>query len=82
MVDTSQETAVQTVNMPQGTGVIAQANQLLSNVRQMTSQPSFQRSMTPIVDVRLMLFVLLFYLYIHSMQLQQQLPCVMKFIEL
>jgi len=45
MVDTSQETAVQTVTRSQGTGIISQANQLLSNVRQVTSQPSFQRSL-------------------------------------
>ncbi len=66
MVDTSQETAVQTVNTPQGTGVISQANQLLSNVRQMTSQPSFQRSMPAIVAVGVMFFGLLFYLYMQQ----------------
>ena len=45
MVDTSQETAVQTVTQSQATGLTSQANRLLSNVRQITSQPSFQRSL-------------------------------------
>ena len=66
MVDTSQETAVQTVTRSQGTGIISQANQLLSNVRQVTSQPSFQRSLPAIVAVAVIFFGLLFYLYMQQ----------------
>ena len=66
MVDTSQDTAVQTITRPQGSGIMSQANQLLSNVRQITSQPSFQRSMPAIVAVAVMFFGLLFYLYMQQ----------------
>ncbi len=66
MVDTSQQTAVQTVTRAQGTGIISQANQLLSNVRQMTSQPSFQRSIPAIVAVIVMFFGLIFYVYMQQ----------------
>ncbi len=66
MVDTSQETAVQTVTQSQGTGLTSQANRLLSNVRQITSQPSFQRSLPAIVAVSVIFFGLIFYVYMQQ----------------
>ena len=64
MADTTEFTG--TRQTQQGTGLIPQAGQFLSNVQQLASQPSIQRSLPAVVAV----VVLVLGLFIYSL-LQQ-----------